>query len=169
PGRHLYLVIVLLCGVALFVVLVTTLVVAPGVASGGPGFFRQAVIRPVTRSREQLFALWPGRHLTLVVALVVAPECPGVFRRIVSRLVPRKQLAVVRDTMGRKLRHLLIFLLIILKEPNMSEAGCSCASSRCVFAHLPKLEILDLENNQIIKIHANTFANLLQLQELHLG
>ncbi|KAI8517145.1 hypothetical protein Bbelb_057260 [Branchiostoma belcheri] len=34
--------------------------------------------------------------------------------------------------MGRKLRHMLIFLLILLKEPNMPEAGCSCApSSQC--------------------------------------
>ncbi|KAI8500278.1 Bax inhibitor 1 [Branchiostoma belcheri] len=31
--------------------------------------------------------------------------------------------------MARKLRHLLIFLLIILKEPNMPEADCECASS----------------------------------------
>ncbi|XP_019615373.1 PREDICTED: uncharacterized protein LOC109463101 [Branchiostoma belcheri] len=31
--------------------------------------------------------------------------------------------------MGRKLRHLLIFLIIILKEPNMPEAVCSCAPS----------------------------------------
>eukprot|EP00058_Branchiostoma_floridae_P005223 XP_002590711.1 hypothetical protein BRAFLDRAFT_89517 [Branchiostoma floridae] len=35
--------------------------------------------------------------------------------------------------MGRKLRRLLMFLLIILKEPNMPEADCSCApSSSCV-------------------------------------
>eukprot|EP00058_Branchiostoma_floridae_P018340 XP_002603829.1 hypothetical protein BRAFLDRAFT_101332 [Branchiostoma floridae] len=34
--------------------------------------------------------------------------------------------------MGRKLRHVLIFLLIILKEPNMPEGSCSCEpSSRC--------------------------------------
>ncbi|CAH1233821.1 Hypp836 [Branchiostoma lanceolatum] len=34
--------------------------------------------------------------------------------------------------MGRKLRHLLIFLLIILKEPNMPEAGCTCTPAwRC--------------------------------------
>ncbi|XP_019626205.1 PREDICTED: leucine-rich repeat transmembrane protein FLRT3-like [Branchiostoma belcheri] len=31
--------------------------------------------------------------------------------------------------MWRKLRHLLIFLLIILKEPNTPEAGCSCSTS----------------------------------------
>eukprot|EP00058_Branchiostoma_floridae_P013266 XP_002598754.1 hypothetical protein BRAFLDRAFT_74570 [Branchiostoma floridae] len=31
--------------------------------------------------------------------------------------------------MGGKLRHLLMFLLIILKESNMPEAGCSCAPS----------------------------------------
>ncbi|XP_019643701.1 PREDICTED: uncharacterized protein LOC109484776 [Branchiostoma belcheri] len=36
--------------------------------------------------------------------------------------------------MGRKLRHVLIFLLIILKELNIPEAGCSCSpsSSRCI-------------------------------------
>eukprot|EP00058_Branchiostoma_floridae_P017650 XP_002603139.1 hypothetical protein BRAFLDRAFT_63228 [Branchiostoma floridae] len=34
--------------------------------------------------------------------------------------------------MARRWRHLLMFLLIILKEPNMPEAGCSCApASRC--------------------------------------
>eukprot|EP00058_Branchiostoma_floridae_P017648 XP_002603137.1 hypothetical protein BRAFLDRAFT_63230 [Branchiostoma floridae] len=34
--------------------------------------------------------------------------------------------------MARRWRHLLMFLLIILKEPNMPEAGCSCEpSSRC--------------------------------------
>ncbi|XP_019622989.1 PREDICTED: uncharacterized protein LOC109469036 [Branchiostoma belcheri] len=31
--------------------------------------------------------------------------------------------------MGRKLRHVLIFLLIILKEPNTPEADCRCAPS----------------------------------------
>ncbi|KAI8510731.1 hypothetical protein Bbelb_116470 [Branchiostoma belcheri] len=34
---------------------------------------------------------------------------------------------VLQDVMGRKLRHVLIFLLIILKEPNMPEADCSAS------------------------------------------
>ncbi|KAI8512675.1 corticospinal neuron axon guidance through spinal cord [Branchiostoma belcheri] len=34
-----------------------------------------------------------------------------------------------QDTMGRMLRHVLIFLLIILKEPYTPEAGCSCSIS----------------------------------------
>eukprot|EP00058_Branchiostoma_floridae_P014382 XP_002599870.1 hypothetical protein BRAFLDRAFT_95559 [Branchiostoma floridae] len=43
----------------------------------------------------------------------------------------------LQDNMGRKLRHLLIFLLIILKELNMPEAGCSCkSSSHCKCSNL---------------------------------
>ncbi|KAI8484101.1 hypothetical protein Bbelb_382190 [Branchiostoma belcheri] len=42
--------------------------------------------------------------------------------------------ALYESKMGRKLRHMLIFLLIILKELNIPEAGCSCpsSSSRCI-------------------------------------
>ncbi|XP_019622978.1 PREDICTED: leucine-rich repeat-containing protein 15-like [Branchiostoma belcheri] len=84
--------------------------------------------------------------------------------------------------MGRKLRHVLIFLLIILKEPNMPEAAdCSCAPSsacRCpgmgltsIPQNLPTsiVELLHLQNNRIRMIHAGTFANLLKLHELGLG
>eukprot|EP00058_Branchiostoma_floridae_P025684 XP_002611174.1 hypothetical protein BRAFLDRAFT_88427 [Branchiostoma floridae] len=81
--------------------------------------------------------------------------------------------------MGRKLRHLLMFLLIILKEPNMPEADCSCApSSRCdcsnrgltsVPQNLPtSLTQLDLKRNEITLIQPGTFANLPRLQELQL-
>eukprot|EP00058_Branchiostoma_floridae_P018916 XP_002604405.1 hypothetical protein BRAFLDRAFT_79291 [Branchiostoma floridae] len=39
--------------------------------------------------------------------------------------------------MGRRLRHVLIFLLIILKEPELPEAGCRCSiSSPCVINRL---------------------------------
>ncbi|XP_019647007.1 PREDICTED: uncharacterized protein LOC109487456 [Branchiostoma belcheri] len=59
-----------------------------------------------------------------------------------------------------KLRHVLIFLLIILKEPNMPEAGCSCESlSPCKCRNLGLTSIpqnlptsiseLDLESNRI--------------------
>eukprot|EP00058_Branchiostoma_floridae_P026530 XP_002612021.1 hypothetical protein BRAFLDRAFT_86992 [Branchiostoma floridae] len=82
--------------------------------------------------------------------------------------------------MGRKLRHLLIFLLIILKEPNMPEADCSCApSSRCVcqkqgLTSIPQnlpvsIYQLYLSHNQITDIQSGSFANLTQLQELHLS
>eukprot|EP00058_Branchiostoma_floridae_P025693 XP_002611183.1 hypothetical protein BRAFLDRAFT_88418 [Branchiostoma floridae] len=90
--------------------------------------------------------------------------------------------------MGRKLRCLLIFLLIILKEPNLQvdgwwlltpKADCSCApSSRCdctdrgltsIPQNLPtSVYGLDLKRNKITMIQKGTFANLSQLQELNL-
>ncbi|KAI8503855.1 Bax inhibitor 1 [Branchiostoma belcheri] len=69
-----------------------------------------------------------------------------------------------KDTMGRKLRHVLIFLLIILKEQNMPETACICSpSSYC------RLQKLDLGSNQIATIDPGAFANLPQLQQLWLG
>ncbi|KAI8506340.1 corticospinal neuron axon guidance through spinal cord [Branchiostoma belcheri] len=66
--------------------------------------------------------------------------------------------------MGRKLRHLLIFLLIILKEPNMQEAVCSCAPSahcKCVEMGLTSIppdlptsiSSLDLTKNRITAVN----------------
>ncbi|KAI8501667.1 hypothetical protein Bbelb_209380 [Branchiostoma belcheri] len=66
--------------------------------------------------------------------------------------------------MGRKLRHVLIFLLIILKEPNMPEADCSCASSEnctCIdmgLTSIPQnlpssLSCLNLERNCITAVN----------------
>ncbi|XP_078614280.1 uncharacterized protein LOC144883558 [Branchiostoma floridae x Branchiostoma japonicum] len=87
--------------------------------------------------------------------------------------------------MGRKLRHLLMFLLIILKEPNMPEAGCSCKPGaictlpRCdctnkgltsIPRNLPTFFYrLDLARNQITKIQPGVFSNLTQLIDLTLS
>ncbi|XP_078677622.1 uncharacterized protein LOC144914068 [Branchiostoma floridae x Branchiostoma belcheri] len=99
--------------------------------------------------------------------------------------------------MGRKLQHLLIFLLIILKEPNMPEGGPICAASsqlgKCsnlgltsipqnlpssinnihsirvgTFSTLPKLRCLHLNSNKITSIEVNTFSKLPQLEKLYL-
>eukprot|EP00058_Branchiostoma_floridae_P005189 XP_002590677.1 hypothetical protein BRAFLDRAFT_89478 [Branchiostoma floridae] len=90
--------------------------------------------------------------------------------------------------MGRKLRHLLIFLLIAPKEPNLQvdgwflstpKADCKCAPSpRCdcgnlgltsIPKNLPKsICSLDLSTNKIKKIQPGAFANLLWLEELDL-
>ncbi|XP_035691464.1 leucine-rich repeat-containing protein 15-like [Branchiostoma floridae] len=80
--------------------------------------------------------------------------------------------------MGRKLRHLLMFLLIILKKPNMPEAGCRRSkSSRYVcmgFTSIPQnlptsIGHLDLKNNQITKIQPGAFSHLPQLQNVDLS
>eukprot|EP00058_Branchiostoma_floridae_P005165 XP_002590653.1 hypothetical protein BRAFLDRAFT_89454 [Branchiostoma floridae] len=99
--------------------------------------------------------------------------------------------------MGRKLRHLLMFLLITMKEPNLQVDGwwlstpkaadCKCAPStdlsckpspRCdchglglisIPKNLPKsICRLDLYNNQIRKIKPGAFPNLPRLQKLYL-
>ncbi|KAI8497349.1 hypothetical protein Bbelb_246550 [Branchiostoma belcheri] len=87
--------------------------------------------------------------------------------------------------MGRKLRSVLIFLLIILKESNMPEGSCSCklspSQSRASFckqgltsipqdlpASIHALQELHLNHNQITTIAPGTFANLPQLRLLHL-
>ncbi|KAI8508037.1 hypothetical protein Bbelb_142770 [Branchiostoma belcheri] len=69
-----------------------------------------------------------------------------------------------KDTMGRKLAHVLIFLLIILKEPNMPEAAdCSCKPSpvcKCpgmgltsIPQNLPtSIVVLDLKYNLITTV-----------------
>ncbi|KAI8489588.1 hypothetical protein Bbelb_327550 [Branchiostoma belcheri] len=80
--------------------------------------------------------------------------------------------------MGRMLRHVLVFLLIILKEPNMLEADCSCIPSlycRCtgmgltsIPQNLPtSISDLDLSHNRIdtvnqpmlVRYRENTFAS----------
>eukprot|EP00058_Branchiostoma_floridae_P002931 XP_002588419.1 hypothetical protein BRAFLDRAFT_63368 [Branchiostoma floridae] len=80
--------------------------------------------------------------------------------------------------MGRRWRHLLMFLLIILKEPNMPEAGCSCVtSSRCecigitsIPQNLPtSICVLDLRANPINSIQPGAFANLTRLQLLDMS
>ncbi|XP_019622338.1 PREDICTED: slit homolog 2 protein-like [Branchiostoma belcheri] len=80
--------------------------------------------------------------------------------------------------MGRKLRHVLVFLLIILKEPSMPEAACGCKSAFCRCTEMGLTSFpqdlpttiywLDL-SNQITMIQAGTVANLPQLQELYLN
>ncbi|KAI8518177.1 hypothetical protein Bbelb_041940 [Branchiostoma belcheri] len=86
-----------------------------------------------------------------------------------------------QDIMGRKMRHLLIFLLIILKEFNIPEAGCSCSSSSStclcrskrltsIPQKLPKsVSKLDLTGNKIGKIRFGVFVNLRQLERLWLS
>ncbi|KAI8498099.1 hypothetical protein Bbelb_240430 [Branchiostoma belcheri] len=88
--------------------------------------------------------------------------------------------------MGRKLRNVLIFLLIILKEPSMQEAQCLCEPPspllRLVLRdnqittinfglspNLPKLDELYLEHNQITTIHSGALiANLPQIKRFYL-
>eukprot|EP00058_Branchiostoma_floridae_P005224 XP_002590712.1 hypothetical protein BRAFLDRAFT_89518 [Branchiostoma floridae] len=81
--------------------------------------------------------------------------------------------------MGRKLRHLLIFLLIILKEPNTPEAGCiwaphsRYACSRMGLTSIPQnlptsIYWLDLGHNKIAMPQSGAFAYLPQLQKLSL-
>ncbi|XP_019617805.1 PREDICTED: leucine-rich repeat-containing protein let-4-like, partial [Branchiostoma belcheri] len=82
--------------------------------------------------------------------------------------------------MGRKLRHVLIFLLIILKEPSMPEVVCSCKpSSGCwcnrvgltsIPQNLPtSISGLHLGDNFISSIQTGAFANLTRLQSLDLS
>ncbi|KAI8497211.1 hypothetical protein Bbelb_251600 [Branchiostoma belcheri] len=56
----------------------------------------------------------------------------------------------LQDDMGRKLRHLLIFLLLILKEPNTPEE-------------------LNLDDNNLNSIQASTFSNLPKIYSLRLS
>ncbi|XP_035698643.1 leucine-rich repeat-containing protein 15-like [Branchiostoma floridae] len=79
--------------------------------------------------------------------------------------------------MGKKLQHMLIFLLIILKELNMLEADCSCiANCVCVglgVTRLPRriptsISTVTFVDNKISDIPPATFSNLPELQELHL-
>eukprot|EP00058_Branchiostoma_floridae_P020620 XP_002606110.1 hypothetical protein BRAFLDRAFT_88020 [Branchiostoma floridae] len=73
--------------------------------------------------------------------------------------------------MRRKPRHMLIFLLIILKEPNMPEANCSCAPSsscRCVnkgLTSIPQnlpttITELDLKNNLITAVNRSELLSV---------
>ncbi|XP_019622188.1 PREDICTED: decorin-like [Branchiostoma belcheri] len=83
--------------------------------------------------------------------------------------------------MGRKLRHLLIFLLIILKELNTPAADCSCKPRcRCsdlgltsIPQNLPtSISFLDLKGNRITNIkmlQSGTFTNLPRLKVLTLS
>eukprot|EP00058_Branchiostoma_floridae_P007289 XP_002592777.1 hypothetical protein BRAFLDRAFT_65356 [Branchiostoma floridae] len=80
--------------------------------------------------------------------------------------------------MGRKLRHLLILLLIILKEPSMSGANWGCEPSRCDCSNRGLTSIpqnfptsiyrLELSRNQITKIQPGAFSNLPRLLVLTL-
>eukprot|EP00058_Branchiostoma_floridae_P000812 XP_002586300.1 hypothetical protein BRAFLDRAFT_82906 [Branchiostoma floridae] len=79
--------------------------------------------------------------------------------------------------MGRNMRHLLMFLLIILKEPNMPEADCSCPPTpplrRLHLTSIPQNLLtstcwLFLSHNQIKIIQPGAFSNLPQLQLLDL-
>ncbi|KAI8497621.1 hypothetical protein Bbelb_249270 [Branchiostoma belcheri] len=73
--------------------------------------------------------------------------------------------------MGRKLRHVLIFLLIILKEPNTPDSlGNQITTIHSgAFVNLPELRKLSLRSNQITTIDSGAFANLTQLQGLGLS
>ncbi|XP_066282497.1 uncharacterized protein [Branchiostoma lanceolatum] len=79
--------------------------------------------------------------------------------------------------MGRKLRHVLIFLLILLKEPDMLEADCDCSPSppirNCRCSDLTSIPTgvvkLYLENNGITKIHPGAFSKLPELRTLALS
>ncbi|XP_066289169.1 leucine-rich repeat-containing protein 15-like [Branchiostoma lanceolatum] len=83
--------------------------------------------------------------------------------------------------MGRKLRHLLIFLLIILKGPDMPEAGGSCARNECQCSNQglmitsihkklpPAIDQLFYKDNQIFSIRPGLFSNLSKLQCLDLS
>ncbi|XP_019623430.1 PREDICTED: leucine-rich repeat-containing protein 4B-like [Branchiostoma belcheri] len=88
--------------------------------------------------------------------------------------------------MGRKLLHLLVYLLIILKEPNMPEANavvCGCKPSwRSYYCRrnegltsipqkLPTSisKLLCLEHNKISKIEDGALANLPRLGALYLN
>ncbi|XP_019632961.1 PREDICTED: carboxypeptidase N subunit 2-like [Branchiostoma belcheri] len=81
--------------------------------------------------------------------------------------------------MDRKLRHVLIFLLIILKEPNMPEAGCYCRPSWCncrkedltsIPQNLPtSISEIMLTNNQITAISSGAFSNLPKLEKMPLS
>eukprot|EP00058_Branchiostoma_floridae_P025637 XP_002611127.1 hypothetical protein BRAFLDRAFT_88474 [Branchiostoma floridae] len=93
--------------------------------------------------------------------------------------------------MGRKLRHLLIFLLIILKEPNLQVDGSSCTPSSarkasricapprcdCRYMKLTSINVdlpasftdLDLGDNGITMIQKGAFSNLTGLRELRLS
>ncbi|XP_019632664.1 PREDICTED: uncharacterized protein LOC109476223 [Branchiostoma belcheri] len=80
--------------------------------------------------------------------------------------------------MGRKLRHLLIFLLIILKEPNMPEAVCSCRSSFCncnnldltnIPQNLPaSISVLQLSYNPIKTVNRSGLLRYKNLSKLYL-
>ncbi|KAI8494962.1 hypothetical protein Bbelb_275670 [Branchiostoma belcheri] len=77
-----------------------------------------------------------------------------------------------QDNMGKQLRHVLILLLIILKESKSQETECR---SRCsitfiqpgTLSNLPKLATVNLDYNQITSIQADTFTNLPWLETLN--
>eukprot|EP00058_Branchiostoma_floridae_P020827 XP_002606317.1 hypothetical protein BRAFLDRAFT_67558 [Branchiostoma floridae] len=81
--------------------------------------------------------------------------------------------------MGRRWRHLLMFLLIILKVPNTSEADCSCApSSSCDCRYkgltstpqnLPKsISGLDLRGNRMTAVNQSELLLYMDLIKLNL-
>ncbi|KAI8500329.1 corticospinal neuron axon guidance through spinal cord [Branchiostoma belcheri] len=72
--------------------------------------------------------------------------------------------------MGRKLRHMLMLLLIILREPNMPEATCSCPSPICRCPNLglssvpqtlpTSITLLELSNNSFGLLPSISFVKL---------
>ncbi|XP_035675985.1 TLR4 interactor with leucine rich repeats-like [Branchiostoma floridae] len=81
--------------------------------------------------------------------------------------------------MGRKLRHLLIFLLIILKEPNLLGADCPCQLPiycKCAslgLTSIPELlprslTTLVLVSNPISGIPSGSFSKLSKIQNINL-
>ncbi|XP_019616655.1 PREDICTED: slit homolog 2 protein-like [Branchiostoma belcheri] len=86
------------------------------------------------------------------------------------------------DNMGRKLRHWLIFLIIILKEPHMRVNGdCNCSGwayiCKCkgmglksIPQNLPAtfMTVLDLSNNQIPTLNHSALGMLKRLNDLKL-
>ncbi|XP_078574704.1 uncharacterized protein LOC144860974 [Branchiostoma floridae x Branchiostoma japonicum] len=81
--------------------------------------------------------------------------------------------------MGRRLKHMLIFLLIILKEFHMPEASCSCSSSSCSCTSLgltsvpqnlsTSLTELSLYDNQITTLSQSDFSKYTNLINLNLN
>ncbi|KAI8487543.1 hypothetical protein Bbelb_347770 [Branchiostoma belcheri] len=80
--------------------------------------------------------------------------------------------------MDRKLRHVLIFLLIILKEPDMTEAGCYCRPSWCncrkedltsIPQNLPtSISSIMLTRNRIKTVNKSELLRYKKLSKLHL-
>ncbi|XP_035680717.1 uncharacterized protein LOC118418786 [Branchiostoma floridae] len=81
--------------------------------------------------------------------------------------------------MARRLRNVMIFLLIILKELNTQEAGCSCAPRQwCHCLNLGLIDIpsvqtsiyeLNLKGNQITRIPSGAFVDMTRLVALDLS
>eukprot|EP00058_Branchiostoma_floridae_P026451 XP_002611942.1 hypothetical protein BRAFLDRAFT_91826 [Branchiostoma floridae] len=84
--------------------------------------------------------------------------------------------------MGRKLRYVLVFLLIILKEPNMPEAGCKskcesasvCGCDKMGLTSIPQdlptnISCLELFYNKIKTLNGSELTRYRDLTKLHLN